>query len=49
MFWWLVSTSIIKALVEFNIDPKVAKLVPLVLIAPINYFMLNLIVFKKKD
>ena len=49
MFWWLVSTSIIKALVEFNVDPKVAKLVPLVLIAPINYFMLNLIVFKKKD
>jgi putative flippase GtrA len=47
-FWWLVSTSIIKALVVLDIDPKVAKLVPLVLIVPINYFVLNFIVFKRK-
>jgi hypothetical protein len=43
-----VSTSIIKGLVELDIDPKVAKLVPLFLIVPINYFVLNFIVFKKK-
>jgi len=49
IFWWLVSTSIIKALVELNIDPKVAKLVPLVLIVPINYFVLNFIVFKRQS
>jgi putative flippase GtrA len=49
IFWWLVSTSIIKALVELDIDPKVAKLVPLVLIVPINYFVLNFIVFKRKN
>ena len=48
IFWWLVSTSIIKVLVELDIDPKIAKLVPLVLIVPINYFVLNLIVFKRK-
>ena len=47
-FWWLVSTSIIKALVVLDIDPKVAKLVPLVFIVPINYFVLNFIVFKRK-
>ena len=47
-FWWLVSTSIIKALIVLNIDPKIAKLVPILLIAPINYFVLNKIVFKKK-
>ena len=47
-FWWLVSTSIIKALIVFGIDPKIAKLVPLLLIAPINYFVLNKIVFKNK-
>ena len=46
-FWWLISTSIIKALIVFNIDPKIAKLVPILLIAPINYFVLNKIVFKK--
>jgi putative flippase GtrA len=48
-FWWLVSTSIIKALVVLDIDPKVAKLAPLVLIVPINYFVLNFIVFKRKN
>ncbi len=47
-FWWLVSTSIIKALIVLSIDPKIAKLIPILLIAPINYFVLNKIVFKKK-
>jgi putative flippase GtrA len=47
-FWWLVSTSIIKALVVLEIDPKIAKLVPLIVIVPINYFVLNYLVFKKK-
>ncbi len=47
-FWWLVSTSIIKALIVLSIDPKIAKLVPILLIAPINYFVLNKIVFKNK-
>ena len=47
-FWWLVSTSIIKALIVLNIDPRVAKLAPILLIAPINYFVLNKIIFKKK-
>ena len=49
MFWWVVSTSIIKALVVFNIDPKLAKLVPLIVIVTINYFVLNYLVFKKKN
>jgi putative flippase GtrA len=45
-FWWLVSTTIIKALVVLDIDPKIAKLVPLIIIVPVNYFVLNYIVFK---
>lgn len=48
IFWWLVSTSIIKALIVLDIDPKIAKLAPLLVIAPINYFVLNKIVFRKK-
>ena len=47
-FWWIVSSSIIKTLIAIGVDPKLAKLVPLVLIVPINYFVLNKIVFKKK-
>ena len=49
VFWWLVSTSIIKILLESGFDPRIAKLVPLVLIVPVNYFVLNYLVFKKRS
>jgi putative flippase GtrA len=49
IFWWVVSTLAIKALIVFEIDPKIAKLLPILVIAPINYFVLNHIVFKKKS
>jgi putative flippase GtrA len=48
IFWWFVSTSIIKGLVVLDVDPRIAKLVPFLVIVPINYFVLNYIVFKKK-
>ena len=48
IFWWVVSTLSIKALIVLEIDPKIAKLLPILVIAPINYFVLNHIVFKKK-
>ena len=48
IFWWFVSTSIIKGLVVLDVDPRIAKLVPFLLIVPVNYFVLNYIVFKKK-
>jgi len=48
IFWWIVSSSIIKMLVELGVDVKIAKLAPLVFIVPINYFVLNKVVFKKK-
>lgn len=47
-FWWVVSSSIIKALLVVGVDPKIAKLVPLILIVPVNYFVLNKVVFRKK-
>ena len=47
-FWWFVSTSIIQFLILVNIDPRIAKLAPLVFIIPINYFVLNKLVFRKK-
>jgi putative flippase GtrA len=46
-FWWLISTSVIKTLIVLSIDPRIAKLIPILFIAPINYFVLNKIVFKK--
>ena len=49
IFWWLVSTSIIKTLVVVGFDPRLAKLIPLILIVPVNYFVLNKLVFRKKS
>ena len=48
IFWWIVSSSIIKMLVALGVDVKLAKLAPLVFIVPVNYFVLNRLVFKKK-
>ena len=47
-FWWLTSSLIIKSLVMVEIDVRIAKLVPLIFIVPVNYFMLNRIVFTNK-
>jgi len=49
IFWWAISTLTIKALIVLEIDPRIAKLLPILVIAPINYFVLNHIVFKKKN
>jgi putative flippase GtrA len=49
VFWWGVSTFIIKGLIVIDVDPKIAKLIPILVIAPINYFVLNHLVFKKKN
>jgi len=49
IFWWIVGTIIIKGLIVVEVDPKIAKLIPILLIAPINYFVLNQLVFKKKN
>ena len=48
IFWWLISTSIIKMLLVSGFEPEIAKLAPLVLIVPVNYFVLNNLVFKNK-
>ena len=49
VFWWVISTLLIKGLIVIDFDPKVAKLIPILVIAPINYFVLNHLVFKKKS
>jgi putative flippase GtrA len=49
IFWWLVSTTIIKILVVKGFDLRLAKFTPLILIVPVNYFVLNHLVFEKKS
>ena len=48
IFWWFISTTTIKALVESGVDPRFAKIAPLLFIVPVNYFVLNKIVFGRK-
>ena len=45
--WWIISTILIKILLELDVDPRISKLVPLTLVIPINFFILKLYVFKK--
>ena len=49
VFWWVISTLLIKGLIVIDFDPKIAKLIPILVIAPINYFVLNHLVFKRKS
>jgi putative flippase GtrA len=49
VFWWVISTLLIKGLIVIDVDPKIAKLIPILVIAPINYFVLNRLVFKRKS
>lgn len=46
-FWWTVSTTLIKILIELGIDPRISKVIPFVVIIPVNFFILRLYVFKK--
>ena len=46
-FWWTVSTTLIKILIELGVDPKISKLIPFIVIIPLNFFILKLYVFKK--
>jgi putative flippase GtrA len=48
VFWWLLSTLLIKFLIDSGFDAKIAKIVPTFIVLPLNYLILNKIVFKLK-
>jgi len=45
--FWSVSTLLLKALITAGIDPKIAKLIPIPVIAPLSFISLRFFVFKK--
>jgi hypothetical protein len=47
MLWWVVGTSIIKILIELNVNARIAKLLPLLVIAPLSFLLLKKFVFVK--
>ena len=45
--FWSISTLLLKALITYGFDPKIAKLMPIIIIAPISFISLRFFVFKK--
>jgi putative flippase GtrA len=46
-FWWISSTFLIKWLIDSGINVEFAKLAPTFILLPINFLVLNKLVFKK--
>ena len=45
--FWSLNTLILKALITAGVDPKLAKLIPIPMIAPLSFVSLRYFVFKK--
>jgi len=45
--FWSLNTLLLKALISAGIDPKIAKLIPILIIAPLSFISLRFFVFKK--
>jgi len=45
--FWSLNTLLLKALISSGIDPKIAKLIPIPIIAPLSFISLRFFVFKK--
>ena len=46
--FWSLGTLLLRGLITSGIDPKIAKLIPIPLIAPLSFLSLKFFVFKKK-
>ena len=45
--FWSLSTLLLKTLITAGVDPKIAKLIPIPIIAPLSFISLRFFVFKK--
>ena len=45
--FWSISTLLLKILITSGLDPKIAKLMPIPIIAPLSFISLRFFVFKK--
>jgi len=45
--FWSISTILLKILIASGLDPKIAKLMPIPIIAPLSFISLRFFVFKK--
>jgi len=47
--FWSISTILLKILISTGIDPKIAKLIPIPIIAPLSFISLRFFVFNKAN
>ena len=47
--FWSISTLLLKILITAGLDPKIAKLMPILIIAPLSFISLRFFVFKKAN
>jgi putative flippase GtrA len=47
--FWSISTLLLKILISSGLDPKIAKLMPIPIIAPLSFISLRFFVFKKAN
>jgi putative flippase GtrA len=47
--FWSINTLLLKALIIGGFDPKIAKLIPIPLIAPLSFISLRFFVFKNSQ
>jgi putative flippase GtrA len=47
--FWSISTLLLKILITSGLDPKIAKLMPIPIIAPLSFISLRFFVFKKSN
>ena len=47
--FWSISTLLLKILITSGFDPKIAKLMPIPIIAPLSFLSLKFFVFKKAN
>jgi putative flippase GtrA len=45
--FWSISTLLLKILINTGLDPEIAKLIPIPIIAPLSFLSLRFLVFKK--
>jgi putative flippase GtrA len=46
--FWSISTLLLKTLITSGLDPKIAKLMPILIIAPLSFISLKFFVFKSR-
>ena len=46
--FWSISTLLLKILITSGFDPKIAKLIPIPMIAPLSFISLKFFVFKSR-